>query len=697
MQALFLDAAHDPRAALGVTYDGFLVALSILVSCCAGYAFLGLAGRVHAAESAKARRWWYASGTVTLATGMWTMHYYGMLALHLPVPVRYAAGLTVFSVVPALIAALFYSVVATREQLDVRRGLIYTLLGTSNVAAMHFLGMAAMRMDALMLFDPIRFLLVTLVVSLIGLSLVYVTFWVSRKTVDQPAWSPLRLAGALYIGCGFAAVHYSGMTPVYFFTDAQPMANDGALIPLALGSWVGVASFSAIALAIIMTIVDSRLEIAARSERLSRSRLLQAIEGISDGFALYDTEDRLVVCNRAFNQRMRPVHGGRLEHLMGRTSMEILRSAADAGLIIEADCRVGDRTGEQKLLAASQQVQRWSDGRWIQVTERHSDGLGTVQVYNDISELKRQEVALQQAVAEAQEAKAAAEDANRTKSAFLANMSHELRTPLNAIIGYSEMLQEEAEDMGQESMVPDLRKIQSAGKHLLALINDILDLSKIEAGKMQLHFEQVEVATVVDSVVSMITPLIDRNGNTLNVSCDTSLGSIRTDQTKLRQVLFNLLSNASKFTQNGAVSLDVAREADDWIVFDVADTGIGMTPEQMGKLFQAFSQADSSTSSRFGGTGLGLVISRRFCRMMGGDVTVSSEFGAGSVFSVRLPVNGYDARDAGEAWICSGRRAGQGAIPRGFPLHQFAPPRNSWTEFSVGSCRCRPCVPRRRR
>jgi signal transduction histidine kinase/DNA-binding response OmpR family regulator len=237
-------------------------------------------------------------------------------------------------------------------------------------------------------------------------------------------------------------------------------------------------------------------------------------------------------------------------------------------------------------------------------------------------------------------AKEAAEQANRTKSSFLANMSHELRTPLNAIIGYSEMLQEEAEDLGNLDFVPDLQKIHGAGKHLLALINDILDLSKIEAGKMELFLETFDVRPVVEEVKATIHPLIEKNTNTLVVNCPPDIGHMHADVTRVRQVLFNLLSNASKFTEQGTVTLDVVRDeapGGDWLTFRVADTGIGMTPEQLGRLFQAFTQADASTSRRYGGTGLGLVICRRFCQMMGGDVSVTSTEGEGSVFTVRLP------------------------------------------------------------
>jgi len=238
---------------------------------------------------------------------------------------------------------------------------------------------------------------------------------------------------------------------------------------------------------------------------------------------------------------------------------------------------------------------------------------------------------------ELKEANGQLAEASQHKSQFLANMSHELRTPLNAIIGYSEMLQEEAEDLGEETFLPDLQKINAAGKHLLGLINDILDLSKIEAGRMDLDLETFEIEPMIRDVQAIVQPLVDKNGNILVVTYPDGIGSMHADQTKVRQALFNLLSNAAKFTSAGTITLTVACEADDWLTFAVTDTGIGMTEEQLSRLFEAFSQAEAGTRSQYGGTGLGLAISRHFCRLMGGDLTVTSVHGQGSTFTVHLP------------------------------------------------------------
>ncbi|WP_171020247.1 ATP-binding protein [Hydrogenophaga sp. 2FB] len=261
---------------------------------------------------------------------------------------------------------------------------------------------------------------------------------------------------------------------------------------------------------------------------------------------------------------------------------------------------------------------------------------------NDV--IEQQKADLEQARAIAERAREQAETANHTKSAFLANMSHELRTPLNAVIGYTEMLEDDFADRGDlGAALVDLGHIKGAARHLLQMINDVLDLSKIEAGKIELHIEVFDLAALLDQVVSTTQPLLSTNGNTLEVHGAPNLGAMCSDLTKLRQVLINLVSNAAKFTQDGRISIETSRDTDAQgqpvMMFNVRDTGIGMSPSQLGKLFQPFVQADAETTRKYGGTGLGLAISRRLCRLLGGDVTAESTLGEGSLFRAVVRAN----------------------------------------------------------
>jgi signal transduction histidine kinase/DNA-binding NarL/FixJ family response regulator len=255
-------------------------------------------------------------------------------------------------------------------------------------------------------------------------------------------------------------------------------------------------------------------------------------------------------------------------------------------------------------------------------------------------ELEEEIAHRKQAQEELLKAKYVAEEASRAKSTFLANMSHELRTPLNAIIGYSEMLEEEAQDAATVETVQDLQKIKSAGKHLLALINDVLDLSKIEAGKMGLHLETFDVAGMIEEIVTTLRPAVEKNNNTLRVHLADDVGAMRADITKVRQILFNLLSNACKFTDHGIISVNVDQSTEeglDWLRFRVTDTGIGISDKQKKNLFQEFAQADTSIARKYGGTGLGLAITHRFVQLMKGRIGVESQPGEGSIFTVYLP------------------------------------------------------------
>lgn len=443
------------------------------------------------------------------------------------------------------------------------------------------------------------------------------------------------------------------------------------------GQVIGVAS-------LVQDVTE--LERTVQELRASEERFRQLAENIHEVFWMRDPErEKILYVSPAYDQ------------IWGRSRQSLY---LDGTSFVEAIHR-GDR--ERVLLALAKQSEGEYDEEYRVV---RPDGSvcwirdRAFPVYNQQGKVYRivgiaEEITQRKLAEEFQKVAKAAQAANQAKSAFLANMSHELRTPLNAIIGYSDILKEDAEDLGTESFIPDLDKIQTAGKHLLALISDILDISKIEAGRMELYLETFAPASLIEEVVTTVGPLVQKKSNRLEVSCSSQLGVMSADLTKVRQVLLNLLSNAAKFTEGGTITLTAWKEGkkesfssnksgqdaifsnavegegsassrrgdspmseldsegyadgkkpqelpvtitQELIFFRVADTGIGMSAEQLNHLFQAFMQGDTSTTRKYGGTGLGLAISRHFCQMMGGDIEVESELGVGSVFTVRLPV-----------------------------------------------------------
>jgi len=400
-----------------------------------------------------------------------------------------------------------------------------------------------------------------------------------------------------------------------------------------------------------------RLKQTLTDLRQSEERFRCMIENASDVITILDDDGFI----RYESPSVKRVLGYGLKELMGRQVYDFIQPDDLSG-VRSVFTEVSQNPG---AIRVAEFRFRHKDGSWctfeciankpVQDSEMN---VGTIVNWREITERKRVQEELQNA-------KDMAEAANQAKSGFLANMSHELRTPLNAIIGYSEMLIEDVEDMGDEinpeETTPDLKKILAAGKHLLALINDILDLSKIEAGRMDVYLETFDVPGIVRDVVSTVQPLVEKNGNSLETICSDDIGPMHADLTKIRQALFNLLSNACKFTEKGNITLEIKRESipgadklppvsltrgesplppsgeKEYFVFTIRDTGIGMTPEQMEKLFQAFSQADASTTRKYGGTGLGLLITKKFCEMMGGDISVESESEKGTTFTFRIP------------------------------------------------------------
>ncbi len=384
---------------------------------------------------------------------------------------------------------------------------------------------------------------------------------------------------------------------------------------------------------------EDELATAHEGALQAQTQLQEAIEAISEGFIVFDKHRHLVLCNSTYRNYYAEAVGQDVADLVvpGAYQLDFLAAAFEAGMFPDFEGTkedyIAQRKQRQTELRRAVEL-RFSSGKWVQINERPTHDGGFAAVYTDITAMKER-------AAELAKAHDAAMEATRTKSQFLANMSHELRTPLNAIIGLAEMLHEDAEDMGEEDFIEPLGRINRAGKHLLELINQVLDLSKIEAGKIDMHLERFSADQMLNDAAATADTLAQKNGNRLERNF-SDLGEMHADATRVRQIVFNLLSNACKFTENGTVTLSAertAREDGDWLIFTVADSGIGMTEAQLERLFQEFMQADSSTTRKYGGTGLGLAISQRLARAMGGEIGVESTPDVGTTFTVSLPAD----------------------------------------------------------
>jgi signal transduction histidine kinase/DNA-binding response OmpR family regulator len=387
-------------------------------------------------------------------------------------------------------------------------------------------------------------------------------------------------------------------------------------------------------------LLAERADAAIRLEKVVEQRTAElqrrgevlrvTFENMEHGVLIFDRELKLAAWNRQITELLELPETFLTDNPHFSDFIRFLTQRGEYG-VVDVDVQVQRLTAGSAEHYSSERTR--PNGRVLEIRHSPLPEGGFVNIYTDITDRKNYENTLTAA-------RDQAEAMSRTKSSFLANMSHELRTPLNAIIGYSEILQENAADKEDKEPIDDLQKIESAGRHLLELINNILDLSKIEAGKMDAFIEEVDIQALVKEALSIVKPLADKNENIIEVICPADIGSFRSDQTKVKQCLLNLLSNANKFTSKGRLTLTVAREDNSRVCFCVSDTGVGMTEEQLGRLFEAFSQTDASTTKRFGGTGLGLAITKHFCTMLGGDVTVESTPGAGSTFIIKLPHQG---------------------------------------------------------
>jgi two-component system, sensor histidine kinase and response regulator len=613
------------------SYDYRLVSLSVLIAMLASYAALDLASRVTAAHSrSRSSSVWLLGGATAMGIGIWSMHYIGMLAFSLPVPVLYDWPTVLLSLLAAIFASAIALFIVSREKMGLPAALVGSIIMGGGIAAMHYTGMAAMRLPAMCYFSYALVSLSVVLAILISLVALFLTFYFRNKVKEK--W-PLKIASAVLMGSAIPVMHYTGMAAAGFRYTGQTPDLAHAISVSTLGiTGITIVTFMVLGLAVLTAMIDRRFSALGASEE----RLRLIINTAMDAVITVNAEGRIT----NWNSEAEEVFGWLAQEALGRKLFELIMPQRYQG---DHDLDLQRFFGARWEMTARQRTETNAQHRngsefpvEMAISPVKFDGQWIFSIFiRDIRQRKRTQQELL-------DAKEAAEDANRAKSIFLANMSHELRTPLNAIIGYSEMLEEDTQGLGKESVVRDLQRIQSAGRHLLALINDILDLSKIEAGKMALHLETFDVAQVIEEIVNTVQPAAAKNANTLQINT-ANLCEMHADLTKVRQILLNLLSNACKFTEDGIISLKGERRTIDgreWLQFEISDTGIGMTPQQREKLFREFSQVDTSISRKYGGTGLGLAITYRFIQMMRGTIHVESAAGRGSTFTVLLPVEG---------------------------------------------------------
>ncbi|PJK28901.1 MHYT domain-containing protein [Minwuia thermotolerans] len=630
-------------------HDPVLVALAVAVGISAAFGALNLGARARAARGG--RVWlWTALAATTFGSGVWSMHFIAILAMTLPgIPVSYDPVMTGVSLAIAIAVALVGQALLTGGGGGRLRLIFAGAVMGLGIAAMHYAGMSAMRMPAVAVYDsPMVALSVV-----IGIAAATLALWLFNR--DNSARR--NLAAAPLMGLAIGAMHYTGMMGVDYLPVSGMQPSDFAsiypnLLAVIIAGIIALVCFGGFAFVSLDRRSATALEAAYDRIRRSERRFSLMVNGLKDcAVFMLDREGRI----ESWNDGAARQFGWTEADIVGLPSWVLNlrgeRAARSLARALKKARRQGRNEFDMRAIRADGS-EFWANTIIYPVREDTGEMTGFVATMRDISEQRRSREALAAANAELERkvedrtmalarAKEAAEAANSAKSRFIANMSHELRTPLNAIIGYTEMLLEDFEAEGETQTTEDLKRIEGAGRHLLDLINEILDIAKIEAGRYTFDHDIVDVRALVGEAVATAEPMVERHESRMHVHVDAAVDTIETDRKRLFQCLLNLLSNAAKFTRAGDIWLDVAIEgggARRMLTLTVRDTGIGMSADQLDRVFEAFAQVDDRATRGAEGTGLGLTITRRLIEAMGGDIAVESAPGEGSTFTIRAPL-----------------------------------------------------------
>ncbi|UDL05375.1 MHYT domain-containing protein [Marinobacter sp. CA1] len=623
----FLVSDLDPSMLLIGDYDGWLVTLSLLIAVSSAYMALTLAAAAKRSTSRRMERLHLLTGAGSLGAGIWSMHFIGMLAFELCTPVSYTPGLTLLSAVPGVLASWVTLTMLARHSFSWQRLLAGGLAVGLGIGTMHYLGMAAMTLGPTLRYDPWLFALSIVVAAGLATLALWISFGL-RKRLALPG-NTIRLIAGVVMGLAIAGMHYTAMEAARFVGEADPDHIAGSHNHYTLAVTIG-------AVTVLLSMLIAGLNALVRY----RALLKRSEESASELRAMFDTavdgiikiSDRGIILS--FNHSAERILGYREVEVLGKNVSMLMpsphREAHDGYL------KQYLRTGQARIIGSGREVfARHKDGHEVPIRlaigESRLGGISTfVGFLTDITERYRMETDLRRA-------KEQAEQAAEARSAFLANMSHEIRTPMNAIIGFTDLLQETPLDTNQ---VKNLKVVRNSARSLLALLNDILDTAKFESGSTELEIRDFSLRQTCEQLIATQKLAADKKGVDLVLDYRSGLAEdFRGDALRVQQVVLNLVSNAVKFTEQGRVTVTVAPGTNGkGVILTVADTGIGIPPDRLDTIFEPFSQADSSMTRRFGGTGLGTTIARQLVELMDGDIHVSSKVGVGSCFTVELPL-----------------------------------------------------------